>query len=66
MNYCFLVDMNKSLCANSYARLAQLDRASDSYIRRVSEGCEFDPRGGLLITTSVIFAKIVWYEGRMQ
>ena len=29
------------------ARLAQSDRASDSY-RRVSEGCEFDPRGGLV------------------
>ncbi|KAI5836370.1 hypothetical protein K523DRAFT_47197 [Schizophyllum commune Tattone D] len=32
------------------ARLAQSDRASDSYLhRRESEGCEFDPRGGLLV-----------------
>ena len=29
------------------ARLAQSDRASDSYMR-ASEGCEFDPRGGLV------------------
>ncbi|KAI5900072.1 uncharacterized protein SCHCODRAFT_02027553 [Schizophyllum commune H4-8] len=32
------------------ARLAQSDRASDSYkSRRASEGCEFDPRGGLYV-----------------
>ena len=30
----------------STARLAQSDRASDFY-NCVSEGCEFDPRGGL-------------------
>ena len=31
-----------------YARLAQSDRASDFYGGvRSSEGCEFDPRGGL-------------------
>jgi hypothetical protein len=38
----------------STARLAQSDRASDSYggrgvaLRLQSEGCEFDPRGGLV------------------
>ena len=33
----------------SAARLAQSDRASDSYDKAsASEGCEFDPRGGLL------------------
>ena len=30
------------------ARLAQSDRASDSYHMSQSEGCEFDPRGGLM------------------
>ena len=40
--------------ASIQARLAQSDRASDSYLRThraagESEGCEFDPRGGLVV-----------------
>ena len=50
-----------------YARLAQLDRASDSYIRRVtaisvSEGCEFDPRGGLVNFFSSSFSLAAPYS----
>jgi hypothetical protein len=38
------------------ARLAQSDRASDSYDAScgdTSEGCEFDPRGGLVNSFSI-------------
>ena len=42
------------------ARLAQSDRASDSYRRvnpLISEGCEFDPRGGLKVNFLLICAR---------
>src|SRR5712691_9745156 len=50
----------------STARLAQSDRASDSYggrvvaLRQQSEGCEFDPRGGLVHDLFAVSASFRW------
>ncbi len=45
------------------ARLAQSDRASDFYggsnhWKFQSEGCEFDPRGGLCVLSSTFLPKL--------
>ena len=45
----------------SPARVAQSDRASDSYLRGRSEGCEFDPRRGLVDFFPLTYwARTVW------
>jgi hypothetical protein len=58
------------LLDNVIARVAQLDRASDSYYAiGQSEGCEFDPRRGLVLFSPVLrlwdgysyLSNLIWY-----